>query len=307
MMMKLFLLFPLLIALASAQPPKIRLLSVTDQTATIRISEGANEANLRGLVLTLNKVGVNSFVFEAEDDRDLNRLKPDWLDSGIQSVTIKEPEAPSSSTFPKIDPLEAFATLNRIDDELDKETVISDDKRKALVTLIYRHGVPEYKEGTSLEGINQEKEQTEKLLSRYLASSTEERLKIAEETGIPDNPVTRHLETRRTALKKANKLVESGIGPRHPEIKAVTELISSSKQLAIGELSAIEEALQVKIYQLEKKAKHFAKWQKLPASEQEELLNSYQKARSEYEDSLKMLDRLKAMKKAAGNSIPKSE
>lgn len=305
--MKLLLLLPLLISLAPGQPLKIRLLSVTDQTAIIRVPEGANETELKSLVLTLDRSGVNSFVFETEDDRTLRRLKLGWLDSGIQSVTIREPEAISSSTFPKIAPLEAFATLNKIDDELDKENVISDEKRKALVTIIYRHGVPGYKEGTTLEGINLEKEKTEKLLNKYLASSTEERLKIAEEAGLADNPVARHLEARRTALKKANKFVASGIGPRHPEIKAVTSQISSSMELAIGELSAIEEALQVKIYQLEKKAKHFANWQKFSATEQQELLASYQKAKDGYEDSLKKLRRLKAMKKAAGNSIPKSE
>jgi hypothetical protein len=237
----------------------------------------------------------------------LTKLKPNWLDSGIKSITIKEPEPLSSPVFPKLAPLEALATLQKIDDELDQASIRFTINRKTLTTLISRYGIPEYQPNTTHKDLTAEQKSTEKLLAKFLASSNPDQFAIASNLDLPDNPVAKHLEAHQLAQEKSRKLIASGIGPKHPEIKVIKEEISTSLQLATEELSSIEEALRVKVYQLEKQARHFDDWQKLSAPEQKTLQASYQNARSQYQNSLKKLRQISAMKKAAQNSVPVPE
>lgn len=305
--MKHLFLILTLISLASAHPPKVRLLSASDNSALIRVDDGATESKLNTLVHTLRSAGVLSFVFETTDDRLLTKLKPTWLDSGIKSITIKEPQPLSAPVFPKLGPLEALATLQKIDDELDKVTANFEANRKILTTLISRHGIPEYQADTTHKDLTQNKKSTEELLAKFLTSSSTDQFTIASNIDLPGNPVTKHLEVHQLAQEKSRKLIASGIGPNHPAIKVVKEEISTSLQLATEELSAIEEALRVKIYRLGKQARHFNEWQKLFAPEKEALRTSYRNARSEYETSLKNLRQISAMKRAAQKSVPAPE
>lgn len=102
-----FLLALFLPATAFAAPPRVRLLSVADGTARIRVGDGSAETRISSLVHSLHSAGITSFIFEANSDILLTKLRSRWLDTGIRNVTILPPAPPSAANYPKLDPIEA--------------------------------------------------------------------------------------------------------------------------------------------------------------------------------------------------------
>lgn len=286
-----------------ATPPRVRVISVSEGSALIRVSNGAPEARILALVDSLNLAGITNFTFEANSDLLLNKLKSVWFDSGITKVTITKPSPRSSSTFPKLDPITARATLAGIDDELKRETARFETHRKALVDFVYHHGIPEANDRISPEDLARQKQKTEKQLAALLDSPLKTRLTLAAQVAITDNPVAKHLESHQKANQEKARLVTSGFGNKHPDIIATSQEIEATHQLAVDELGAIEEALRIQIYQLGKRTKHLKNWQQLSVAERRSREQSFEKLNAAYQDSLHRIQEIKATKNAAIRSL----
>ena len=286
---------------ALAAPPRVRLLSVSDNTGLIRLADGSPEAKITSLVDSLHNAGINSFTFETKSDRLLEKLKPIWLDSGIKTITIKEPTPPSS--FPKLDPVTARAILAGIDKELERETTRFETHRKALVTFVFHHGIPEIDDTISLENLAHQKQEAEEQLAPLLNSPLNTRLILAAKVEIAGNPVAKHLKSHQKANQQKAHLMNCGFGLKHPDIIATSQEVDTTHQLAIDELGSIEEALRVRIYQLGKRAKHLETWQQLPQDKRDSREQSYQEAKDSYDNSLRRIQEMAATKKAAQRSL----
>lgn len=288
---------------APANPPRVRLISASESAALIRVGDGSPQSKITSLVHSLHTAGINSFTFETNSDSLLEQLKPMWFDSGIRNITIKAPSPPSSTTFPKLDPITSRATLAGIDDELERETSRFEAHREALVTFVYHHGVPEEDDTSTPETLAHHKREVEKQLATLLNSPLEARLALAAMVDIAGNPVAKHLKSHQKAAREKAALVTSGFGAKHPQVIATNQEVAATHQLAVDELGAIEEALRIQIYQLGKRAKHLKTWQQLPPAERQSREQSYHEAKASYENSLHRIQEIEATKKAAKRSL----
>jgi hypothetical protein len=301
--MRVLLLLALFLPAAFAAPPRVRLLSVADNTARIRVSDGSPEVHISSLVHALHSAGINAFIFEAKSEILLNKLKSRWLDTGVRDVTILPPSPPSATDFPKLDPIEAAVTLRQIDHEITTESKIFNRNRQELINFVFENGIPETDDTITLTDLLSQKEQSEKELSRFMSSTPDDQLKQAGGIDLPGNPVAKHLKAHRIALEKSNQLRASGYGPKHPSLIAATEEVEATRQMALDELGSIEEGFRVKIYQLEKRIAHFPAWQKLTESAKQSLTRSFQEKTAAYENSLHRILRMKSAKEAAERSM----
>jgi len=298
---KHLLLFLSLLTSGHADPPRVRLLSASENSATIRVEKAASENRLTLLVDTLHTAGVHSFTFETTEPKVLKKLKRTWLDSGIKSITITSPQP--SSSFPKIDPIEAHATLLRIKDQIDQATFQFEADRKALVSFIHQYGKPERDLTITPADLIAEKAAVQTQLDQFIAAAVDSRLQLATQISFPENPVTRHLKAHRKALLKKKALAATGVGPKHPALLALAEETTATRQLAIDDLASIEEALRLKIYQIDQRRKHLATWKNLPAADRATLKKSHQQKRSAYLTSLQKLRNLQSVKTTATRSL----
>lgn len=302
--MRTLLLFAIVLpAFSFAAPPHVRLLSVADNTARIRVGDGSPENRITSLVHSLHTAGVSSFILEAKSDILLTKLKSRWLGTGIRNITILPLNPPSSANFPKLDPIWAGVTLKRIDHEITSESRIYNRNRESLITFVFENGFPENGSFITIEDLISEKKQRETDLEHFMSSPQEEQLDQAAKVDLPGNPVAKHLASYQEALEKSQKLKASGFGSKHPDRIAVSDELGATHQMAVDELGSIEEGMRVKIYQLEKRIEHFPAWRKLSPLERESKTDAFQKKKVAYEESLHRILRMKSARKAAERSL----
>lgn len=298
-----FLLALFLPATAFAAPPRVRLLSVADGTARIRVGDGSAETRISSLVHSLHSAGITSFIFEANSDILLTKLRSRWLDTGIRNVTILPPAPPSAANYPKLDPIEAGVALKQIDREITSEAKIFSRSREDLINFVSENGFPENDDSVTPENLISKKERAEAQLRQFMSSAPDDQLKLSTGIDLPGNPVAKHLASYQEALKKSRQLKASGFGSKHPDRVAAIEVTEATHQIALDELGSVEEGMRVKIYQLEKRIEHLPIWRRLSETERESMTQAFQKKRAAYEASLHRILGMKAARKAAERSL----
>jgi hypothetical protein len=302
--MKVLLTLLALISLLPGEVPKVRLLSVDDTSAIIRVAVDASPENLTSLMHTLTAAGVTSFILESHDQATLQKQKPAWSESGLQSITLRKPATRVMSDYPLLGPLEAFTTLRGIDDQFEREFEIFKVARKSLVTFLYQNGTPPANPDTTLQDLKSEISSLKSRLAGLVAADSEEGLRIASRVDLPNNPVTLSLEEHREALVHRKKLFATGIGHNHPEAKAIGKRVTAAKTLALKEVSTIEEALRVRLYQLERNVIWLEKYETLSRNEQVDLESRHLQRKTAYRNSLDKLRQMESAKDAALRSVP---
>lgn len=261
-------------------PPPI---TINQGQAVIEITTDTTITQVNLITASLRDLGIPEFALQLETKDTPTWLTPTWLLE--ENIRLISPE----SQFRKMDEIQALATLKGIDVQLAKQRELFEQSRSALVSFVYKNGVPDYAPDASLTHYKKEKSTHLETLNQLINADSKEQLLLAASIQIPGNPIPQHLSNIQSSETKLAALFEQGYGKSHPDCKAAQKLIDTHQKLAEFDITYVEEALRIRLYQLTTRITHFKTWKTLTPAEQKKLSQTYQSANQRYNDDLETL------------------
>lgn len=281
--MKPLFFFVLLTLHLVAEPDTPPPITINQGQAVIEINADTTITQVNLITASLRNLGIPEFALQLETEDIPTWLTPDWLLK--ENIRIISP----NSQFRKMDEIQALATLKGIDVQLAKQREAFEKSRSDLISFIYKNGIPDYAPDASLTHYKKEKSTHLDTLNQLINATPKNKLLLSASIQIPGNPMPQHLSNIQSSKNKLTALFDQGYGKSHPDCKAIQKLLDTHQKLAELDITYVEEALRVRLYQLNTRITHFKTWESLTPTEQKELTQTYQSASQLYNDDLETL------------------
>lgn len=201
--------------------------------------------------------------------------------------------------------LEALEALNQ---ELQDQGDLVQDYRKALTVLIQQYGIP-YFDGRSsgqvgqaeelmyrraqekLDGLEQSRDQIQIQIRKLIDTPNDDLIRTAAGLELPENQVTAYYTSYRAAEEQVSAMIASGLGPNHPEVKAMKMRADGALENAGKEVVSLKEVLETRLNLVDKqveKMKQMVREKKDGTVDLSMRQHQYNSAKEEYEQSRMM-------------------
>ena len=200
---------------------------------------------------------------------------------------------------------EALEALNQ---ELQDQGDLVQDYRKALTVLIQQYGIP-YFDGRSsgqvgqaeelmyrraqekLDTLEQSRDQIQIQIRKLIETPNEDLIRTAAGLELPENQVTSYYTGYRAADEQVSAMIASGLGPNHPEVKAMRLRADGALENAGKEVVSLKEVLETRLNLVDKqveKMEQMVREKKDGTVDLSMRQHQYNSAKEEYEQSRMM-------------------
>jgi len=207
----------------------------------------------------------------------------------------------------------AQEALETLDDELQKQGDIVQDRRKALTVLIQQYGIPYFDgRGGNPVGMTEEKmlfnsrqklddlqginEQLKIQIETLLNTPSEDLIRTAAGFDLPNNQVTFYYTEYRGAYDALSQLRAQGLGLKHPDVQSTQLKARGALGNATKEVESLREVLKTRLDLNERQVERMEEMVEVKTGNTVDLSmqqHNYSQAQIDYEAARLMLDRMK--------------
>jgi len=199
--------------------------------------------------------------------------------------------------------------LETLDDELQKQADIVQDRRKAFTVLMQQYGIPYFdgrdgspvgvteealyrKSQEKLDQLEQDSSQLKIQIEKLLQTSQEDLIRTAAGLDLPNNQVTTYYNNYREHIQEISSLQAQGLAEGHPKIKSLQAQAKGSLENAQKEVITVKEILKTRLILAERQV---ARMKMIVDKKQTWIIDlsmaqhNYEQARRQYEAARDLL------------------